>query len=140
MKGFSLLLLAFVCIMTTHAQVSNNRYGKIVVEFTKEKKSSKANIKTEVKSFVGLDSVWVQSIEKKFNQSIRITKKAKKGLYVVSVKFITSKDGIISDITCENDPGFGLCEEVLREVKKKSKWTSGSIMVKPLRTSTTVQK
>jgi hypothetical protein len=117
MKVFSLLLLAFFYIMTTYAQISNKRFGKIVVEFTKEKKSSKANIKAKVKSFVGLDSVWVLSLEKKFNQSIRITKKAKKGLYVVSVKFITTKDGTISDITCENDPGFGLCEEVLRELK-----------------------
>lgn len=104
------------------AQTNGKNSGRIVVEFMKEKKSSKANIKTEVKSFFGLDSVWVQSLERKFNQSIRIDRKAKKGRYVVSVRYIITKDGIVSDVYCENDPGFGLCDKVVREVKNAPRW------------------
>ena len=123
MKFFLLMLFSIVCINTPYAQTVNIKYGKIVVEFTKEKKSSKANIKTQVISFFGLDSVWVQSLEKRFNQSIRIARKAKKGRYVVSVRFIMTKDGNVSDVFCENDPGFGLCGEVVRKVKNVPRWS-----------------
>jgi len=39
------------------------------------------------------------------------------------VKFVVSKDGSLSDITCENDPGFGICDEAKRVIKKTKAWT-----------------
>ena len=56
-------------------------------------------------------------------KALRVSKRVKKGKYIVSVKFILSKDGNLSDIACENDPGFGMCEEVIRVLKKITKWT-----------------
>ena len=46
----------------------------------------------------------------------------KKGKYIVSVRFITDKQGYVADVKCEKDPGFGMCEHVLRYVKKSPKW------------------
>ena len=33
-----------------------------------------------------------------------------------------NKDGSVSDITCENDPGYGICKEAIRVIKKTKKW------------------
>jgi hypothetical protein len=125
MKTFQLIILCLICVTKSYAQtVAKNYYGRIVVEFTKEKRSKKIYAKVEIKSaFPGGDSAWVRSVEKNINQSIAVDKRVKKGKYIVSVKFILSKDGILSDIACENDPGFGLCGEVIRVFKKTKKWT-----------------
>jgi protein TonB len=78
----------------------------------------------EIKSaFPGGDSAWVKSMEKNINASAEFSKRIKKGKYFVSVKFILSKDGSLSDIACEDDPGFGMCEAVIRILKKNKKWT-----------------
>lgn len=125
MKNFLLTLLCFVCIAKSYGQtVVKNYYGLIDVEITKEKRPKRIYVKVEIKSpFPGGDSAWVQSIEKNINQSIGVGKRIKKGKYIASVKFIVSKDGSLSDIACESDPGFGMCEEVIRVLKKTKKWT-----------------
>jgi hypothetical protein len=124
MKTLLSILLCLICVTKSYGQtIAKNYYGRIVVEFTKEKRSKKIYAKVEIKSaFPGGDSVWVQSIENNINQSNRIDKRVKKGRYIVSAKFILSKDSSLSDIACENDPGFGMCEEVIRALKKTKKW------------------
>ena len=125
MKTLQLVLLCLICVAKSYGQpVAKNYYGRIDVEIIKEKKTKKIHTKVGIKSaFPGGDSAWVQSIEKNINQSIEVGKRVKKGKYVVSIKFIVSKDGSLSDILCENDPGFGICEKVIRVLKKTKKWT-----------------
>ena len=43
--------------------------------------------------------------------------------YTVVIKFVVSKDGSLSDIACENDPGFGMCGEAIRVIEKTKNWT-----------------
>ncbi len=45
------------------------------------------------------------------------------GKYIVIVKFVVSKNGSISEIGCENDPGYGMCQEAVRVIKASQKWT-----------------
>lgn len=124
-RNFQFTMLCFICVAKSYAQpVSKYHYGRIEVIFTKEKRPNKFYATVEIKSaFPGGDSAWVKSIEKNINQSLGIGKRVKKGKYLVAVKFILSKDGSLSDIACENDPGFGMCGEVLRVLKKTKKWT-----------------
>ena len=123
-KTFQLLFLCLICFAKSYGQtVAKNYYGRIVVEFTKEKRPKKFYAKVEIMSaFPGGDSAWIKSIEKNINESIGVGKGVKKGKYIVSVKFILSKDGSLSDIACEKNPGFGMCENVLRVLKKSKKW------------------
>jgi hypothetical protein len=122
MKNILLLLLIFICSVKTYEQTSN-RAGHIVVEIIIEKRN--VLTKVEVKSSVPLtDSGWMQNLEKNITESIRSNKRPKKGKYIVSVRFITDKQGNVSDIICEKDPGFGMCEHVVRVVKKSPKWGS----------------
>ena len=84
--------------------------------------SNKKVIKVDVTgTFAAGDTAWRKSIIKKFSSSI--FKGAKKGKYTIKVYFIVSKDGSLSDIRCENDPGYGMCQEAVRVIKKNKKWT-----------------
>jgi hypothetical protein len=119
MKSFQLILLCFVCFAKSYGQG-----GQVVVEITK----GKHKIYTyKVIQWVnpGEDSTWVQSIEKKLNGSKPVKNRAKKGKYIVSVNFIKDRDGNICDVECINNPGFGLCAEVVRAIKKSGKWVTG---------------
>ncbi len=125
MRSLPIALLCFLCVAGIYGQTTaKNYFGRIDVEITKTKGPQKISIKVNIKSpFPGGDSAWVQSLEKNITQSIAAGKRLKKGKYIVSVKFVLSKDGSLSDIACENDPGFGLCGEVIRVLKKAKKWT-----------------
>ena len=116
MKRLLLTLICLAGIFYTHAQV--------VIEFSKAKKRSKTIAKVEVKSaYPGGDTSWRSSIERNLNASTVIGKGAKKGKYTVVVKYIISLDGYLSDIICDNDPGYNMCQEALRIIKKSKTWT-----------------
>jgi periplasmic protein TonB len=119
MKRFLLMLTFLACIIYTH--------GQIVIEFTKEKNRSKMLAKVQVNgAFPGGDTSWQSYLEKNINASELIGKRARKGKYTVVV--ILSKDGSISEITCENDPGYRMCEESLRVIQKSRKWRPGKVI------------
>jgi hypothetical protein len=122
MKSFQLILLCFICIAKSYGQNASRSYGRIVVEITKEKKSSKVTPKVEIKSFINGDSSLVQSIEQKIIQSLQTDKKIKTGKYIVSVRFIVTKNGSYADIVCETDPSFGMCEKVIAAIRGSQKW------------------
>ena len=135
MKYFQLILFLLMCIAKSYGQQVTNSYGRIVVEIIKEKNSSKGNYQIKIKSFSGMDSLWADSLEKKLNQSIRFDKHTKKGKYIITVKFIKTKDGSLSEVVCENDPGFGLCQKVITVIRKNQKWAPGPVIVRPYRRS-----
>jgi hypothetical protein len=138
-RNFQLALLCLICVASSYAQTATKSYGRVDVEIIKEKKPKKINTKVKIKSaFTGGDSSWIQSLEKTLNQSIQYKNGAKAGKYIVSVAFVVDKEGDISDIRCVNDPvGFGMEEQVLRAIKKKTKWlpSSQGVPVRPYRTS-----
>ena len=122
MKVFLFTLISIFLLGKSYGQKFSNSYGLVVVEITKVKRSKKVEPKIEIKSFITGDSSFVESLEKRILKSIKIPQNLKKGKYLIGVRFITTKDGTISDVTCEEDPGFGLCQEVMTIVKKSSRW------------------
>ncbi len=127
MRILQLALVCFICAAKSNGQKVANSYGEIVVEITKEKNPKKIYTKVEIVSaFPGGDSAWIKSLEGNLNRSIPFRNGAKKGKYIVSAAFIMSKDGSISDVRCLSNPGFGMCEEVLRALKKNPKWFPAS--------------
>lgn len=116
------LLFGLLCLIYTsdcYSQTTTNTYGQIHVDIIKEKRSSKAYAKAEiVKAFAGGDSLWLQSFEKRLNQSLQDNKRIRKGKYFVAISFVQAKDGTFSDFLCLNNPGFGLNEDVKRALLK----------------------
>lgn len=123
MRYLLLPLLCFICITKSYAQTSNNCYGRIVVTFTKEKRPKRIYAKVDTALTAPcFDSSRVKFLENNINRLITYRNGAKKGKYIVIVKFVVSKDGDMSNLQCEKDPGFGMCQEVLRVLKKSKRW------------------
>ncbi len=80
--------------------------------------------KVEVEAeFPGGQSAWVNFLKKNLNGDVPMDNGAGEGTYTLTVKFVVSKDGSLSEISCENDPGFGTCQEAIRVLKKTRNWT-----------------
>jgi len=99
--------------------------GTGVVEVPKkEDDEGKIFTKVEVEAeFPGGQAAWVNFLKKNLNTEVPGDNGAGEGTYTVTVKFVVSKDGSLSDISCENDPGFGICQEAMRVLKKTKNWT-----------------
>jgi len=73
--------------------------------------------------FPGGQDAWLNYLRSTLNGSLPVDNGATSGKFTVIVKFVVSKDGSVSDVKCENDPGFGMCEEAARVIKKTKNWT-----------------
>ena len=90
----------------------------------KDDDEGKIFTKVEVEAgFPGGDGAWTNFLRKNLNPDVAADNGAGEGTYTVIVKFVVSKDGSLSDITCESDPGYGICEEAKRVIKKTKNWT-----------------
>jgi periplasmic protein TonB len=82
--------------------------------------------KVEVESeFVGGAKAWREFVVKNLNPEVPSKNGAKKGKYLVVVRFTINKDGDIVDCIAETTKGFGMEEEVVRLIKKSPKWKPG---------------
>ena len=98
--------------------------GTGVVEVIK-KDDDEGQIFTKVEveaGFPGGDAAWHNFLQKNLNGGVASDNGAAAGTYKVTVRFVVSKDGSLSDITCEDDPGYGICEEAKRVIKKTKNW------------------
>ena len=103
---------------TTTNDIDNER-------LIKKNDNNKIFTKAEVPSqFIGGEEAWRAFLRKNLKVTTPVDSGARAGKYKVVVKFIIHTDGTLSDITCENDPGFGTCAEVKRLIAESSKkWT-----------------
>lgn len=106
----------------------NCSYGQTVTEAKKDDNEIKIFTKVDTEAaFLGGDTAWRNFLKKNINASVAAKNGALSGIYKVIIKFIVSKDGSLSDVYCENDPGFGTCMEAIRLIKKTLKWVPASI-------------
>ena len=119
MRYFLVFLVCFNCAADSFSQTTSKRINRIEIAITKQKHPKKifAKVLTSPDA-MGLDSARVQSIENSINQSLKFKNGAKPGEYRVTAQFILDKDSILSDIRCIEDPGYNMCEAVLRALKK----------------------
>lgn len=66
---------------------------------------------------------WRRFLERNLNKDIASENGAPAADYSVIVSFIVNKDGIISDVRAENDPGYGTKAEAIRVIQKGPRWT-----------------
>lgn len=83
--------------------------------------------------FPGGKDGWVEYLNSKLNYKIPINNNAPTGQYPIGFSFIIDKEGSITNIVFDNDPGYGIKEEVLRVLtnKRMPKWTPASINGEP---------
>lgn len=78
-------------------------------------------------AFPGENEGWRKYISKNLKIDTPVKNSAPAGSYKVGVRFIVSKEGIISNIEPETQQGFGMENEVIRIVKNGSKWIPAQI-------------
>ncbi|GMV77141.1 MAG: hypothetical protein AMXMBFR79_02760 [Chitinophagaceae bacterium] len=74
--------------------------------------------KVQIKPDFNTSNTWTKFIERNINPQIPIENKAPAGKYIVKVSFIVDKNGSLSNMKVDNDPGFGTKEEVERIINK----------------------
>jgi len=72
--------------------------------------------------FPGGLPAWSKYLERNLNRDLPVENGAPPGKYTVVVSFIVSKTGDISDVTADNDPGYGTKAEAIRVITKGPKW------------------
>jgi len=72
--------------------------------------------------FPGGISAWSKYLERNLNRDLPVDNGAPPGKYTVIVSFIVDKNGGISDVVAENDPGYGTKAEAVRVIKKGPSW------------------
>jgi protein TonB len=72
--------------------------------------------------FPGGLPAWSKYLERNLNRDLPVENGAPPGKYTVVVSFIVAKDGRISDVVAENDPGYGTKAEAIRVITKGPNW------------------
>lgn len=73
-------------------------------------------------SFPGGVMGWARYLEQNLDRDLTSRNRALPGRYTVIVSFIVNRDGSISDVKADNDPGYGTAEEAKRMFLKGTKW------------------
>lgn len=73
--------------------------------------------------FLGGIAAWRKYLERNLNQDIAAQNGAPPADYSVVVSFIVDREGNISDVRAENDPGYGTRAEAIRVIQKSPRWT-----------------
>jgi hypothetical protein len=73
-------------------------------------------------TFPGGSYAWVKFLSRTLNRDLPVENGAPAGRYAVWVSFVVSRDGSISDVKAENDPGYGTAAEAVRVIKKGPAW------------------
>jgi periplasmic protein TonB len=108
-----------VQIIQAPVEITNSQ----AAEVKRPDKENEIFTKVEVEAaFPGGVDAWLNYLRRTLNGDKPVDNGASAGKYTVIVKFVVSKDGSLSDIKCENDPGFGMCEEAVRVIKKTKNW------------------
>jgi protein TonB len=72
--------------------------------------------------FPGGLPAWAKYLERNLNRDLPVENGAPPGKYTVVVSFIVAKDGKISDVVAENDPGYGTKAEAVRVITRGPNW------------------
>jgi TonB-dependent SusC/RagA subfamily outer membrane receptor len=103
------------------------RNGVIVIVTKKEFREpvdKRFTITDAVATFPGGIGAWQQFVNTNLRRNIAYTNHALSGTsYTAIVSFTVGKDGTLSDIRADNNPGYGTAEEAVRLLKNSPKWT-----------------
>jgi protein TonB len=84
---------------------------------------SKEVFRVEVQAqFPGGMGAWIKYLERSLRQDVPVENGAPAGDYKVVVSFLVDRDGNISEVKAENDPGYGIAAEAIRVIQKSGKW------------------
>lgn len=119
--GLLLLLASFV--MPAHRLLSQTDTPPVKDSSHAADDDMKVFEKVEIEaSYPGGHNAWKKFLEQNLNAAVAANKKAPAGAYTVVIQFVVDKEGKISDIKPLTNHGYGMEDEVIRILKKASRW------------------
>jgi len=73
--------------------------------------------------FPGGPDAWRKFLERNLKQDIPVDNGAPVGDYQVVVSFLVDKNGNVTEVKAETDPGYGTAAEAVRVIERSGKWT-----------------
>lgn len=108
-----------VVVITTKKNASSQRIANAM----EVKPGYKIFTETQTPAhFPGGEEAWQKYLQRNLNRDMIVEKGGPPGKYTAEVSFIVDKEGNLSDIHAENDPGYGTREEAVRIIEKGPKW------------------
>jgi len=90
---------------------------KVTEDYDKEFKTVQIQAK-----FPGGPDAWAKYLQRNLKSDTPTDNGAPTGAYTVVVSFLVDKDGNISEVKAENDPGYGTAAEATRVISRGPKW------------------
>jgi periplasmic protein TonB len=90
---------------------------KVTEDYDKEFKTVQIQAK-----FPGGPDAWSKYLQRNLKSDTPTENGAPTGSYTVVVSFLVDKDGNISEVKAENDPGYGTAAEATRVIGRGPKW------------------
>jgi len=90
---------------------------KVTEDYDKEFKTVQIQAK-----FPGGPDAWAKYLQRNLKSDTPTENGAPTGSYTVVVSFLVDKEGNISEVKAENDPGFGTATEAVRVISRGPKW------------------
>ncbi len=90
---------------------------KVEIDYDQEFKT--VQIQTQ---FPGGPDAWIKYLTRNLRVEVPNDNGASPGSYSVMVSFLVDKEGNISEVKAENDPGFGTADEAVRVIQRGPKW------------------
>ena len=72
--------------------------------------------------FPGGPDAWMKYLSRNLRQDVPTDNGAAAGDYKVVVSFLVDRDGNVTEVRAENDPGYGIAEEAMRVIQRSGKW------------------
>lgn len=75
---------------------------------------------------------WLKYLARHLNADIMSSNNAPVGVYTVIAVFIIDKEGNVTNVTAENDPGYGSKQEAIKVIARSPKWLPAIYNGKPI--------
>lgn len=72
--------------------------------------------------FPGGPAAWQKFLERNLRQDVPVDNGAPAGDYPVIVSFLVDKDGNVTSVKAETDPGYGTAAEAVKVIERSGKW------------------
>lgn len=100
----------------------NDRTVRLGMPFKKENYDKVFTIAEVPASFPGGKTAWQKYLERNLKRDLPVINGAPPGKYTVIVSFVVSKEGNVSNVKADNDPGYKTADEAVRMIVKGPKW------------------
>jgi len=90
---------------------------KVVEDYDKEFKTVQIQAQ-----FPGGPEAWQKYLQRNLRAEVASDNGAAPGNYTVVVSFLVDKEGNISEVKAENNPGYGTADEAVRVIQRGPKW------------------